>query len=383
MLARFSFPLWLWVAVGAAQSPDLKLVEQIVAKVNNEIITQGEVARSRRQLEAELKRQALSGAKLEQTLKEAEKDFLRERIDQLLLVQKARDLNVNVDSEVSKYLAELQLQFKISDPDKLQEFVREQSGLPFEDFRQQTKDGFLTRRVIQQEVGSKINVSRAEAQKYFEEHKNEFVREEQVLLREIFVSTEGKDAAGVAAAEKKAKELVERARKKENFGNLARDNSDAATAPNYGELGAFKRGDLRKDIEEIVFKQSRSYVTDPIRQPNGFLILRVEDHYEAGLQPFELVENEVMGRLFEPRMQPAVRAYLTKLRLDAFLEIRSGWVDSGAPAGKDTTWKDPAQFKPQTVTKEEVASRIRRRRLLWLIPMPMTKTAVRTRSSGT
>jgi len=383
MLARFSFPLWLWVAVGAAQSPDLKLVEQIVAKVNNEIITQGEVARSRRQLEAELKRQALSGAKLEQTLKEAEKDFLRERIDQLLLVQKARDLNVNVDSEVSKYLAELQLQFKISDPDKLQEFVREQSGLPFEDFRQQTKDGFLTRRVIQQEVGSKINVSRAEAQKYFEEHKNEFVREEQVLLREIFVSTEGKDAAGVAAAEKKAKELVERARKKENFGNLARDNSDAATAPNYGELGAFKRGDLRKDIEEIVFKQSRGYVTDPIRQPNGFLILRVEDHYEAGLQPFELVENEVMGRLFEPRMQPAVRAYLTKLRLDAFLEIRSGWVDSGAPAGKDTTWKDPAQFKPQTVTKEEVASRIRRRRLLWLIPMPMTKTAVRTRSSGT
>jgi len=382
MLARFSFSLWLWVAAGAAQSPDLKLVEQIVAKVNNEIITQGEVARSRRQLEAELKRQALSGAKLEQTLKEAEKDFLRERIDQLLLVQKARDLNVNVDSEVSKYLAELQLQFKISDPDKLQEFVREQSGLPFEDFRQQTKDGFLTRRVIQQEVGSKINVSRAEAQKYFEEHKNEFVREEQVLLREIFVSTEGKDAAGVAAAEKKAKELVERARKKENFGNLARDNSDAATAPNYGELGAFKRGDLRKDIEEIVFKQSRGYVTDPIRQPNGFLILRVEDHYEAGLQPFELVENEVMGRLFEPRMQPAVRAYLTKLRLDAFLEIRSGWVDSGAPAGKDTAWKDPAQFKPQTVTKEEVASRIRRRRLLWLIPMPFTKTAVRTRSSG-
>jgi parvulin-like peptidyl-prolyl isomerase len=382
MLARFSFPLWLWVAAGAAQSPDLKLVEQIVAKVNNEIITQGEVARSRRQLEAELKRQALSGAKLEQTLKEAEKDFLRERIDQLLLVQKARDLNVNVDSEVSKYLAELQLQFKISDPDKLQEFVREQSGLPFEDFRQQTKDGFLTRRVIQQEVGSKINVSRAEAQKYFEEHKNEFVREEQVLLREIFISTEGKDAAGVAAAEKKAKELVERARKKENFGNLARDNSDAPTAPNYGELGAFKRGDLRKEIEEIVFKQSRGYVTDPIRQPNGFLILRVEDHYEAGLQPFELVENEVMGRLFEPRMQPAVRAYLTKLRLDAFLEIRSGWVDSGAPAGKDTTWKDPAQFKPQTVTKEEVASRIRRRRLLWLIPMPFTKTAVRTRSSG-
>ena len=366
----------------AAPAADVKLVEQIVGKINNEIITEGELERTRRQLEAEIKRQGVSGERLEQALKEAEQDFLRDRIDHLLLVQKGKDLNINVDSEVSKYLAELQLQFKISDPDKFQQFVREQTGTPYEDFRQQTKDGILTRRVIQQEVGSRINIPRSEVQKYYEEHKNEFMREEQVFLREIFVSTEGKDAAGVASAEKKAKDLVERARKKENFANLARDNSDAATAPNYGELGAFKRGDLRPEIEELVFKQGRGYVTDPLRQPNGFLILKVEERYEKGLQPFEVVEQEVMEKLYSPRMQPAVRAYLTRLRQDAFLEIRSGFVDSGAAPGKDTTWKDPAQFKPQTVTKEEVATRTRRRRLLWLIPIPFTKTTVKAKSSG-
>jgi len=380
MSARFAG--WLWLCASVAAAADVKTVERIVAKVNNEIITQGELERTRGQLEAELKRQGLSGERLAQAVKEAETHFLRDRIDQLLLVQKGKDLNINVDSEVSKYLAELQLQFKVSDPDKFQQFVREQTGVPYEDFRQQTKDGILTRRVIQQEVGSKINIPRAEVQKYYEEHKNEFVREEQVFLREIFISTEGKDAAGLAAAEKKAKDLVERARKKENFGTMARDNSDAATAPNYGELGAFKRGELKKEIEDLVFKQDRGYVTDPLKQPNGFLILKLEERYAAGLQPLELVENEVMERLYSPRMQPAVRAYLTRLRQDAFLEIRSEYTDSGAASGKDTSWRDPAQFKPQTVTKQEVASQTRRKRLLWLVPIPSTKIPVGARIAG-
>jgi len=380
MSARFAG--WLWLCASVAAAADVKTVERIVAKVNNEIITQGELERTRGQLEAELKRQGLSGERLAQAVKEAETHFLRDRIAQLLLVQKGKDLNINVDSEVSKYLAELQLQFKVSDPDKFQQFVREQTGVPYEDFRQQTKDGILTRRVIQQEVGSKINIPRAEVQKYYEEHKNEFVREEQVFLREIFISTEGKDAAGLAAAEKKAKDLVERARKKENFGTMARDNSDAATAPNYGELGAFKRGELKKEIEDLVFKQDRGYVTDPLKQPNGFLILKLEERYAAGLQPLELVENEVMERLYSPRMQPAVRAYLTRLRQDAFLEIRSEYTDSGAAPGKDTSWRDPAQFKPQTVTKQEVASQTRRKRLLWLVPIPSTKIPVGARIAG-
>lgn len=366
----------------AALAADVKIVEQIIAKVNNEIITRGELERTRRQLEQELKRQGASEDKLKQALQEAEGNILRERIDQLLLVQKGKDLNISVDSEVSKYMGEIQLQSKITDPDKFQQFVREQTGMSFEDFKQQTKDGILTRHVIQREVGSRIAIPKAELLKYYEEHKNEFVREEQVVLREIFISTEGKDAAGAAAAEKKAKDIVARARKGENFGNLARDNSDAATAQNLGELGAFKRGDLKKEIEEIVFKESPRYVTDPLRQPNGFVILRIEERYAPGLQPFEAVENEVMERLYTPRMQPAVRTYLTRLRENAFLEIRSGFVDSGAAPGKDTAWKEPGQFKPQTVTKEEVASRIRRRRLFWLIPIPGTQTSVTTASSG-
>jgi len=365
----------VWVAA-AALAADVRVVEEIIAKVNNEIITRGELERSRRQLEESLRRQGATPAQIKQALQEAERHALRERIDQLLLLQRAKDLNINVDTEVARYLADIQLRQKISDPEKFQQFIREQTSMSYEDFRQQIKDSFLTRRVIQQEVSSKIVIPRSEVQKYYEEHKNEFIRDEQVLLREILISTQGKDEAGVAAAEKKAKELVERARQGENFGNLARDNSDAETAANYGELGAFKRGELRKDIEDIVFRQGKGYVTDPIKVDTGFLILKVEERSAPGLQPLEMVENEIMEKLFQPRMEPALRAYLTKLRMDAFLEIKPGWVDTGAAPGKDTTWQDPAQLKPETVTKEEVASRTRRRRLLWAMPVPRSKIPV-------
>lgn len=362
---------WLaFVAAAGLAAADVRVVEEIVAKVNNEIITRGELERARKQLEESLKRQGATPAQIKQALEENDRHALREKIDQLLLLQRARDLNINVDSEVSRYLAEIQAQQKISDPDKFAEFIRQQTGMTLEDFRQQVKDSFLTRRVIQQEVTSKIVIPRSEIQKYYEEHKDEFIRDEQVLLREILISTQGKDAAGIAAAEKKARELVERARQGENFGNLARDNSDAETARNYGELGAFKRGELRKDIEDIVFNQDRGYVTDPIKVDAGFLILKVEARSTKGLQPLEMVEQEIMEKLYQPRMEPALRAYLTKLRMDAFLEIKPGWVDSGAAPGKDTTWTDPAQIKPETVTKEEVAARTRRRRFMAFLPVP-------------
>lgn len=352
-------------SLGTLAASDVHIVEEIVAKVNGDIITRGEIERSRQTLAAALRQDGLSGNKLEQTLKEKEKDALRDQIDQLLLVQKGKDLNINVDPDVTKRLAEIQVQSKITDPDKFHDWIREQTGMSFEDFKAQMKNQLLTQRVIGQEVSSRIAIPQPEKKKYYEEHKAEFVRQEEVFLRQILISTEGKTPEQVTAAETKAKDLVARAKKGDKFGDLARDNSDdVETAKNYGELPPYKKGQLRKEIEDIVFQQKKGYVTDPIRVPNGFLILKVEDRFEAGQAPYEEVENEITERLAMPQMQPKVRNYLTKLREDAFLEIRQGYIDSGAAPGKDTAWTDPAQLKPETVTKEEVAARKKKRFLL-------------------
>lgn len=358
----------------AAHAADIAVVEEIIAKVNGDIITLSEIDRTRRALETELKRTGVRGDDLSKAVRARESDFLRDRIDQLLLVQKGKELNLNVDAELSRYLADLQLQSKITDTDKFHDYVREQTGMSFEDFKAETRNSMLTQRVVGQEVSSKINVPKSELQKYYEEHKRDFMREERVYLREIFVSAEGKDAAGQAAAEKKAKDLSARAKKAEKFADLARDNSDnPGTAPQGGDLGWAKKGELDKKIEDVVFAQQRGFVTDPIKIANGWLILRVEEHQKAGQATYEEAEHEITDKLFSPRMQPKVREYLTTLRERAFLEIKDGFVDSGSAPGKSTKWTDPAQLKPETVTKQEVASRPRRKRFLWAIPIPGTK----------
>ena len=366
--------LILFVMVGAPVWADVTVLEQIVAKVNNEIITKSELDRSRKNMELEMRSRKITEENIAKAIKEHEADFLRDRIDQLLLVQKGKELNLNVDGEITKYIAEIQLKQKMADPDQFAAYLKEQTGMTFEDFKSETKNSMLTQRVIGQEVRGKVIITKAEIAKFYEENKEKFVREERVFLREILISTEGKDAAGLAAAEKKAKDLVARLRKNEKFPEMARDNSDSESSANYGELPPYKKGEMAKQLEDLIWEKDRNFVTEPIKIKNGFLILKVEDHQKAGQAAKEEVENEIMEQLFPPRFQPALRTYLTKLRADAFLEIREGFADSAAAPDKSTKWTDPAVLKPETTTKAQVLAKQRRKKILWTVPVPGTTT---------
>ena len=364
-------------AAGLASAAEITVIEEIVAKVNGEIITRGDIERTRKQMEATMREQGATGERLQQALAEADKNILRERIDQLLLQSKGKEMNLNVDSEVAKQLADIQRKSGITDPDKFQQFVRDQTGMSYEDYKNDRKNELLTNRVIRQEVASKITIKREEAQKYYDTHQDEFKREERIFLREILVATP--PGADTAQALKKAKDLANRGTKGEKFDELARNNSDSPSAQQDGDIGAYEKGKLRPEIEKTVWDQPRGYVTDPINVGNGFLILKVEEHQKAGLAGFEEVLPEITNKLFNPRFNPELRHYLTQLRVNAFLEIKPGYEDSGAAPGKNTAWVDPAEIKPETITKEQVAARQRHRRLLGLVPIPGTST----QSTGT
>jgi peptidyl-prolyl cis-trans isomerase SurA len=363
------------VAAGAclAAAADVRVVEEIAARVNGEIITRGELDQKRKQIEQQLRSDGYNGARLTDALKDTAANALRDQIDEILLVQRGKDLDIKIDTEVTKRLAEYQVQAKIADPDKFHDMIRQQYGMPFEDFRDQMRRSLMAQRVIGQEVSYRISIPEADMQKYYEEHKGDYVRQEQVFLSQLVISTEGKTPEQVAAAEKKAKELVVRANKGEKFSELVEKNSDdAETAKNGGQMPPMQRGMLIKPIEDIVFKAKKGTVTDPIKIPTGFVILKIEDRYDPGQAPFEEVKNDIHEKLAAPKMEPKVREFLTQLRQQAFLEIKDGYVDSGAAPGKDTRWKDVAQLKPQTVTKEEVAARPRKKRLLF-VPIPGTQ----------
>src|SRR5262249_48214969 len=154
-----------------------------------------------------------------------------------------------------------------------------------------------------------------------DDHKNDFVKPEQVALRAIELSTEGKSEAEAAEVKKKAEELLKRVNDGEDFAVLAKRFSEGSTAQQGGFLGVYKRGELSKAIEDKVFEMKKNQLTDVIETKQGFLILQVLERYEAGVQPYEKVSNEIMDRLYGERMEPALRDYLKTLREQSYVVI--------------------------------------------------------------
>lgn len=354
---------------------DVVLMEEIVAKVNGDIITSTELRDDRKAVEEELSKQGLNGAEYEQALKQTIADLLRNRIDEILLRQKGKDLNLKVESDVNRQIADYQRQFKMAEPEAFQRFVAEQTGGSYEDFKGRLTDQALVQGVIREEIMRKIQVPAEEIHAYFDEHKNEFQRDERVFLRELLISSEGKTTPEeLAAVEAKAKALATRAKNGEAFQPMVTNNSDnELTKERGGMLDPFVKGALNPLIESEVWDKAAGYVTAPIKFDNGWEIFKVEDHQRAGLAGYDEVESEIQNTIYGQRQGPATRAYLTKLRSDAFLQIKEGFSDSGVAPGKDTRWGDVATLKPEVVTREQVIANPSMKRLLGMFPVPGTK----------
>ncbi len=308
------------------------VIEEIVARVNNEIITREDLDHARTSLVNEI-RDACTSCTPQQVQEQIDakgKDLLRDLIDQSLLVQRAKDDGLKVDAEVIKRLDAIRQQYKLGSMEELEAEVTK-SGQDFEDFKGQIRDQLLTQEIIRKEVGSRIIISHEDVVKYYNDHKSEFIRPEMVVLREIFVSTEGKSETDIPALRKKADNLRDRVLKNgDDFGELAKHYSDSSTAQQSGELGAFERSKLDPKIAEKVFALNRGQMTDVLETKTGFEILQVRERFDAGEQPLDKIEPEISNRLYEQKMDPAMRAYLQTLREDSFVQIKPGYTDTAA-----------------------------------------------------
>src|SRR6266513_2443522 len=178
-------------------------------------------------------------------------------------------------------------------------------------------------RVINSEVGSHITISDEEVTKYYEAHKTEFVRPEQVALREIVVSTEGKKPEDLPDLKKRAETALKRVQDGEDFAEIAKRLSDGSTKNQGGLLGTYKRGELSKDLEDKVFKMKRNELTEVMETRQGFLVLQTLEHYDEGEQSLPKVKNEIMDKLYGTRMEPAMREYLKTLREQSYVALTS------------------------------------------------------------
>jgi len=136
-------------------------------------------------------RTAATPEQLQIAIEDRQKNTLRDLVDQSLLVQRAKDMGVSVEPELIKKLDAIRTENKLASMEELEKAVSG-TGMNWEDFKNNIRSTLLTQRVISSEVGSHITISDEEVTKYYEAHKTEFVRPEQVALREIVVNTEGK-----------------------------------------------------------------------------------------------------------------------------------------------------------------------------------------------
>ena len=352
---------WLLLVCLAALpplSPADTVVEEIIARINNQIITRTEYVHSKDQLKQEAQQQDPANA--DKIVAARDKDVLRDLIDQQLLLEKGKDLGITADTEVIKRLDEMRKEMHLDSMEDLEKAAQGQ-GISFEDFKQNLKNQIITQQVISKEVGSRMSVSKEELQAFYDAHKSQMEQPEQIRLSELLVSTEkkGKDPAAdeaqqLAAAKAKADDLLAQIRKGAAFDEVAKKNSDGPTAAQGGDLGYFKRGTLAKELEDKTFAMKPGEVSDVIQTKQGFVILKVTEHQQAGVPPLSEIEPKVQDAIYMQKLQPALRAYLQKLREDSYIDIKPGYVDTGA---------SPNQTKPiETTAKESGAKELKKKK---------------------
>src|ERR1700722_15090392 len=289
-----------------------QVVEEIITRVNNQIITRSEFLRNKDQLKDDVKQQ--DSANADKLYADKEKDILRDLIDQQLLLEKGKDLGISGDTDLIKSLDEMRKEMKLESLEDLEKEATKQ-GISWEDFKQARRNQLVTQKVIGEEVGGHLSISKEEAQQFYDTHKNQMEQPESIRLSEILVAPkipaassaaqpapaqapdpnapagttpaapaqapvdeaarQAAEAAALAAAETKANGLLKQIHDGASFEDVAKKNSDGPSSALGGTLGVFERGKLAKELEDKTFAMKAGDISDVIRTKQSDVIVQV------------------------------------------------------------------------------------------------------------
>ncbi|MGH9429216.1 MAG: peptidylprolyl isomerase [Terriglobia bacterium] len=335
--ALMPFALLPFVSSAAsAQEGELKVVDEVIAQVNEDVITLSMVRRETRQRIEALKQGGMPEQQAIDEVTKHQADLIATLINEQLLMQRGKELDLasEVEAEVNRRMLEVAKEQGITTIEKLDEAMRE-SGLDPVGTRQTLRTEIMKQAVIQQEVDRKIffGVPLDELKKYFEANRTKFTKPETVVLSEIFLSYAGKNEADVRA---RAMELVTQLRAGADFGALAAANSErelngVRVAPeNKGKVGRFEMPNLRDEIAKQIKSVKVGGVSDPLRINDGYQILRVDERTEASSTPV-FNENQVREAITMERLPKEREMYLRNLLNDAYVKISDSYRASVEP----------------------------------------------------
>jgi peptidyl-prolyl cis-trans isomerase SurA len=294
-----------------------KIVDRIVAQVNDDIITLSDLNREMAEIRQELAAK-YSGPQLEEEVQKATKDILDELIRQKLLLQKGNELGFgsNVDVQVSAYLERIRKENKFKDMQDLERAAAQQ-GLTLPALREKIRRQIITQGVVSEFVGSRITLLTQEVEKFYKDHAAEYTVPEEVTLSEIILPIEN----NADEAEAKAGEILKRLSQGEAFATLASQFSKGPTANKGGSIGTYQTAKLNPEIAKAIASLKDGDATPPQKTKEGFIIYRVDNRKPASLKPLDELRDEIKNRIWQQRFAPEYDRFIAQLKEDAYIQI--------------------------------------------------------------
>ena len=309
--------------------PGAVVLERILVKVNGGLVTQ--TALENAQISALRVRGAppQTDAELRRVIEEITPGLIVNAVEELLLVQRARDLGYSLsDEQFQDILDGIKEENNIND-EQLVAALEADEGMTLPELRVVMERQMLVSQVQQVEILGRVSITDTEASEYYDSHLEEFTEPATVTLREILIAVPAEGGAFNVARDNQAKAAAAAARARvlagDDFGQVASEVSDAASVANGGLIGPIALADLAESVRERIEALEVGEVGEVERTTAGYQILKLASATQPTPTPFDDVRQGILDNVFNERRLRALADYLNKLRDEAIIE----WKDEG------------------------------------------------------
>jgi peptidyl-prolyl cis-trans isomerase SurA len=304
-----------------------EIVEQIIVKVNGDILTKTELETREVAALRQRGQASLADEDLKKAIAEVTPQILVDTIDEMLVLQRGKDLGYKLsDDQFKEILERIKKENKIENEEQFEAALK-QEGLTLAELRKSIERNMIINRVQQNEVMGRITVTEEEAKSYYEAHKNEFMTPTTLMIREMLVAvpTEAKtlNVARDDEAKAKAEALRARATGGESFEKLASEVNDAASKSNGGLIGPIKLEELAGELRKVFEPMKAGDITPVIRTQRGYQFFKVESKNESAVIPFEQARDQIGNRVGQTKQRGELQKFLVKIRSEALIEWKN------------------------------------------------------------
>jgi parvulin-like peptidyl-prolyl isomerase len=307
-----------------------EILEQVLVKVNGDIISKTEF--EARQVAAlrnrpELANATPSSVELQKAIAETTPDLILDAVDELLLVQRGRELGYALgDEQFNQILTNIRESNNLQDEARFQEALK-QEGMTLADLRRQLERQMLVQQVQRADIVGKLSVTEDEARAYYDAHREEFTTPAEVTLREILIEVPATDKGVNVAQDEDARAQAEEVRKRllagEPFPRMAGDHSAAPSKANGGLIGPLLVRELSAPLQERLAQMKVGDITEVLRTQRGYQILKLESRTETRIRSFEDARSDIGDRVMDQKLEAERLKYLDRLRAQATIDWRN------------------------------------------------------------